>query len=221
MKKGRARRKAAKLPSVKKPGRTKLTRDQQKLWETFMFLVKVLVLSIPLYFIILFSISLAPMQQADATVSSAILRAMGYAVQQDGAYITVGTQKPFSFYLTEDCTAWKSILFLFALIFAVPKIGMKRRIIGLGAGIPVLWLGNQARILGVVLTERVTSVQFAMFTHDFFWRVFLVFLVIGLWLVWMKPPALNHKIYPKRLGIRPRFRMKNPFPRLITKKSKK
>ena len=203
-----------------RPAVLRLTRDQQRLWDTFIFLVKVIILSIPLYLIIIFSISLTPLQQLDGSVSSAILRAMGYAVQQDGTYITVGTQKPFSFYLTEDCTAWKSILFLFALIFAVPVVSLRKRLVGLGLGIPILWLGNQARILSVVLTERATNVQFAMFTHDYFWRVFLVFLVLGLWLAWMKPPSLNRKIYAKSTGIRSVSR-KTFSPRLITKKSKK
>ncbi len=212
----RRKRKQSKL----KLFRLSLTAQQEKLWDTLVFLVKVLILSIPLYFIIIFSISLAPLQQLDAFVSSGILRAMGYTVQQEGAYVTVGTQNPFTFYLTEDCTAWKSVLFLFALIFAVPAVSLEKRLIGLGLGVPVLWMGNQARILGVVLTERVTSAQFAMFTHDYFWRVFLVFLVLGLWLAWMKPPTLNRKIYPRRMGIKSVFR-RISFPRLITKKSKK
>jgi len=203
-----------------RPAGLRLTRDQQRFWDTFVFLVKVIILSIPLYLIIIFSINLAPLQQLDGSVSSAILRVMGYAVQQDGTYITVGAQKPFSFYLTEDCTAWKSVLFLFALVFAVTAVSLRKRLVGLGLGIPILWLGNQARILGVVLTERATNVQFAMFTHDYFWRVFLVFLVLGLWLAWMKPPSLNRKIYTKTIGIMSVSR-KTFSPRLITKKSKK
>lgn len=178
--------------------RRKLTSVQQSLWETLIFLTKVIALSIPLYLIILLGISLAPLQQFDATVSSGILRALGYSVKQEGASMTVGTQNPFSFYLTGDCTAWKSFLFLFALIFAVPKAGLRKRLLGLGIGIPILWLGNQARIVGVVLTEQATNVQFALFTHDYFWRVFLVLLVLVLWLAWMKP-SLPRMSLPKFL----------------------
>jgi exosortase/archaeosortase family protein len=168
---------------------TGLTGQQIRLWETFLFLSKVLVLSLPLYFIIFFSVSLTPLQDFDAFVSSGILRVMGYAVQQDGRYMTVGTQDAFSFYLTEDCTAWKSFLFFFALVFSVPNILLRKRLTGLAFGIPILWLGNQARIVGVVLTERATDVQFAMLTHDYVWRAFLVLLVLGLWLLWMKKPG--------------------------------
>ena len=200
--------------------RSGLTARQENLWDTLIFLLKVLALSVPLYFIIIFSISLAPLQQLDGAASSAVLRALGYAVQQDGAYLTVGTQNPFTFYLTEDCTAWKSVLFLFALIFAVPAVILRKRLVGLALGIPVLWLGNLARIVGVVLTERATNVQFAMFTHDYFWRGFLVLLVLGLWLAWMKPPNLSRKLYPKGVGIVSALRARS-FPRLISKKTKR
>ena len=174
-----------------------MTAQQQKLLETFLFLLKVIAFSIPLYFVIILGVSLYPLQVIDSTASSAILRAFGYAVQQDGAFVTVaspGSASPFSFILSEDCTAWKSFLFLFALIFAVPRIGLKKRLLGLGFGIPLLWLGNQARVVGVVITERSTSAQFAMLTHDYFWRIFLVALVLGIWLFWLRNPGLSlHK----------------------------
>jgi exosortase/archaeosortase family protein len=193
-----------------------MTARQEKLFDTLLFLVKVIVLSIPLYFIILLGVSLYPLQYLDATVSSGILRALGYAVQQEGNYITVGTASTFSFILSEDCTAWKSMLFLFALIFAVPKIELKKRLLGLGLGIPVLWMGNQARIVGVVITERATSEQFALFTHDYFWRILLVLLVLGVWLVWLKNPGFGlWKCPPTR---RPKVSRR---PRLLTRKTKR
>jgi exosortase/archaeosortase family protein len=169
------------------PFGVQLTAEQQRLWDTFLFLAKVLVLSLPLYFVILSGVNLSGLQMLDATVASSILRSVGFPVLQNGALITAG-DPPFTFYLTEDCTAWKSGLFLFALVFAVPAVTMRKRLIALGLGVPIIWLGNQARIIGVVLTERATNVQFAMFTHDFFWRAFLVFLVLGIWLLWIKRP---------------------------------
>ena len=169
------------------PFGVQLTPEQQRLWDTFLFLAKVLLLSLPLYFIILTGVNLSVLQMIDASASSAILRSMGFPVIQSGALITAG-EPPITFYLTEDCTAWKSALFLFALIFAVPAVALRKRLIGLGLGVPIIWIGNQARIIGVVLTERVTSVQFAMFTHDYFWRAFLILLVLGIWMLWIKRP---------------------------------
>ena len=200
--------------------RMSLTARQERLLNTLIFLSKVLVLSIPVYLIIIFSVSLSPLQQLDAAASSSILMAMGNHVSQSGGYLTVGTQDAFTFYLSEDCTAWKSVLFLFALIFAVPAVSLSKRLAGLAIGSPILWLGNQARIVGVVLTERATSVQFAMFTHDYFWRTFLVALVLGLWLAWMRPPAMSRRTYPAWTGFLSSIRLRS-FPRLISKKLKR
>jgi len=196
----------------------KLTPQQQRLWETLFFLMKVLVLSIPLYLVIIFSVSLYPLQVLDASVSSAILRAMGYQVTQQGSMITVIGSSSFSFFLTDDCTAWKSVLFLFALIFAVPKVPLRSRLSGLGLGIPVLWLGNQVRVVGVVLTEQATNQQFAMFTHDYFWRVFLVGLVLAVWLLWLRCPYLK-EASRHRIAFKPQSKRKSR--RHITRKSKR
>jgi len=198
-----------------------LTLRQQKLWDTLLFLLKVLVLSIPLYLIIMLGMSLALLQNLDASVSSGILRAFGYPVQQDGAYITVGSAKPFSFYLTEDCTPWKSFLLLFALVFAVPAVALASRLKGLAVGLPLLWLGNQARILGVVFTEQATSVQFAMLTHDYFWRAFLILLVLGVWYLWLKNPSLGFEMpYKQRFWTR-KIPGGRASPRLISRKAKR
>jgi len=176
-----------------------LTFQQQKLLETLVFVLKVLALSMPLYFVIFFGMSIYPLQMLDVSVSSAALRSLGYYVSNEGPMVTVSGGLPFTFYLTEDCTAWKSFLFLFALIFAVPAVSLRKRLCGLGLGIPILWLGNQARILGVVMTAQATSADFAMLTHDYFWRVFLVFLVLGVWLLWMKylPGRLPGRTHPR------------------------
>ncbi|MEM5812482.1 MAG: archaeosortase/exosortase family protein [Candidatus Aenigmatarchaeota archaeon] len=108
-----------------------LTARQQRLLETLVFLIKVLLLSLPIYLVIALGISLSPLQNFDAAISSGILRALGYVVSQEGAHITVGDTNPFSFYLTEDCTAWKSFILLFALIFAVPAFRLGSRIKGI------------------------------------------------------------------------------------------
>lgn len=213
------------------PYQVNLTPQQQKLWYTLAFILKVIALSIPLYFVILFGISIYSLQMLDVSVSSAALKSLGYAVMNEGPKMTVGSNTPFTFYLTEDCTAWKSFLFLFALVFAVPAVSLKKRLSGLAFGIPVLWLGNQARILGVVLTERVTSAQFAMLTHDYFWRVFLVFLVLAVWLLWIKYPleSIPGRLFPRKVKVhripkaraRYRHRAKTRRPKHITRKTKK
>jgi len=175
-------------------GGRKLNKRQQKLWHMLGFLVRLLVLAIPLYLVIgLLSIGAnAPMQAMQVTVASQsawLLESMGFQITQDGSFIEAtgpGAMQPFHFFINEDCTGWKSMLFLFALMFAVPGVALRRRLWGLVFGLPAIWLVNLVRVVGVVLSERVYGVQTAMVIHDYGWQFGLIVLVLGLWLLWLR-----------------------------------
>jgi exosortase/archaeosortase family protein len=138
------------------------------------------------------------MQETVAMQSAWVLESMGFSAYQQGEFITVsekvrvpehgpgtGSREPFYFMINQDCTGWKSMLFLFALIFAVPGVMLGRRLWGLLFGLVVIWVGNIARVVGVVLAERAHGVQAAMLIHDYLWQAGLIALVLGLWLIWM------------------------------------
>lgn len=168
------------MPSRKDP--------EKRLKLTLWFLVKLLVLALPLYLIIWLSIDLSQLQVAAASELEFMLKQLGYDVFRDGSLVTVDAQtgNPFTFFIVEDCTAWKSMLFLFALILAVPSIPWKRRLAGIAAGLPLLWFGNLMRNLTVVLTERAYGIDTAMVVHDWLWRAGLVIMVLLIWLVWWR-----------------------------------
>ncbi len=170
--------------------RSRFNQEQQKLWHTLTFLVRLIVLSIPLYLIISLGINLYPLQYAVATNSHQILKFTGFHVMQDGASLTVGSEselkQPFSFTISEDSTAWKSMLFFFALVFAVPAIHTKKRLLGLLIGIPLVWIGNLIRVWGIVMVERGYGIQAALIAHDYLWRFGLIALVLVLWVFWLK-----------------------------------
>jgi exosortase/archaeosortase family protein len=163
-------------------------KKETRLFTTFAFLIKLLLLSIPLYIIISFNLDLSLLQVAAASQSNFILGLMGLDVIQDGAVLSVGdvAGEPFTFIISRDSTGWKSMLFLFALIFSVPAVRFRRRIIGLLAGEPLIWLGNLGRVTAIVLAERSYGFQTAMIVHDWLWRFGLIALVLGIWLVWWK-----------------------------------
>lgn len=164
-----------------------MTEGQEKLWSVLVFLIRLIVLSIPLYLILMFSVDMSPLQYTMAGHSSTVLRSLGYYVVQEGYHITVGTSpNDFYFLIDEDCTGWKSMLFLFALIFAVPRISLKRRLIGMAIGIPIVWAGNLLRVIGVVLAERAYGLEFALNLHDYGYRIGLVVMVLVIWTVWLK-----------------------------------
>lgn len=148
-----------------------------------------MILSIPLYIVLTFAIDLGFLQNIVATQSFWMLSFTGYAVAQEGPALTVGIdneyKQPYYFIISEDSTGWKSMLFFFALIFAVPETGMRKRYIGLMM-IPLVWVGNLFRIWIIVLVERTYGFQAAALAHDYLWRLGLLVLVLGLWFIWLK-----------------------------------
>jgi len=161
----------------------KLTPEQQRLWKTLQFLLRLLALSAPLYLIIFFAADLSALQLAAAGQSAWLLRVLGWSVSQSGPLLTTGD---FTFLINQDCTGWKSVLFLFALIFAVPGIALKKRLTGLAIGFPLIWLGNLGRILGTVFVQAGWGTETALLAHDWGWQLGLVGLVLGIWLAWLK-----------------------------------
>jgi exosortase/archaeosortase family protein len=164
----------------------RMTRGQRRLWGLLQFLVRLIMLSLPIYLILFFAADMTPLQEAVATQSAHVLRGLGYAVVQDGYELTVGTGDDFYFMINEDCTGWKSMLFLFALIFAVPGISMRKRLAGLAIGLPVVWTGNLGRVVGVVVAERAWGFGYAMMLHDYGYRLGLALLVLLIWFIWLR-----------------------------------
>lgn len=162
--------------------KTKLSKGQKKLFETFIFLIKLIVLSIPLYVLLFFSEVLMPLQNLVAYNVHFILKSVWAEVVMDGVLIKSGW---FTFFISEDCTGWKSMLFLFALIFAVPRVQVKKRLMGLAAGIPAIYAGNLFRIVLVVFIWQAFGYETAMIMHDYFWQIGLVSLVLVVWILWL------------------------------------
>jgi exosortase/archaeosortase family protein len=175
----------------RKMGVKKLDNRQQRLWSAFEFLVRLLVLSIPLYLIIGVGLSgtlLSPLQSAVVEQSAWVLERMGFEVQYSDVFVTSSSSpaaEPFNFMINEDCTGWKSMLFLFALLFAVPGIALGKRLWGLVFGLPAIWVGNLARVVGVVLAEQAYGVEAALIIHDYLWQAGLIALVLGIWMAWL------------------------------------
>jgi len=172
---------------MKKQRLLKIRIDNEILKETLMFLIRLMILSAPLYLIIFLNIDLAFMKQAVTTETVFLLKILGFDAEHYGFRIAVnGSDETFYFMIGNDCTGWKSMLFFFALLFAFPKIRMKRRFYGVLVGFPVLWFVNLLRIILVVLVERNYGFSVAMMVHDYVWRYALVFTVLSLWTLWLR-----------------------------------
>ena len=170
-----------------------LTQGQKKLWGMLQFLTRLSLLAVPVYLILEFGINLYSWQLAVADHMYWVFTSWGFPIIRDGVLFKLGGESPFAFVISEDCIAWKSMLLFFALVFAVPKIAMKKRLIGLASGLAIIWIGNLARIFGIVLVQQTFGTEAALFLHDVGWQLGLAGLVLVLWIGWLWLARKNWK----------------------------
>ncbi len=168
----------------------KLGGREKRMVSVLIFLGKLIILSLPMYAVLHFSISLYPLQEAVIGQSMAIFDASGYSPERRGFVITVNKTHEFSFAITEDCTPWKSIWLLFALMLAV-KRRWKDRAWGFAAGAVLLWASNLLRIFLIVWTEQHLGLGAAMFIHNYLWKALLVGVVVAFWALWISRTGKN------------------------------
>lgn len=189
------------------PPKMKLDKGQKRLFETLVFLLKVLAFAIPLYLIMHFQNVLFPLQELVSQNVQAVLQAFGFTVSRDGFLIRANDT---FFFISEDCTGWKSMLLLTALICAVPRVVMKKRLAGLAGGVAALYIGNLARILLMILAWQAYGFAFAIMLHNYMWQAGLISLVLVIWFLWLAWTGKLEKTLLKRLHklIKPRDRKK-------------
>ena len=174
-----------------------LLEQDMKLWRTLYFLMRLLVLSAPLYLIMALSLDFSLLQNFFAWAVGSILSFGGWSTIVSGMGITVLEPKNLMFLIEADCTAWKSVVLFFALIFATPRKSgtrkaflIRRRIPWFFAGVAALFALNILRILTSVWAEVTYGYYFSGFLHSVLWQFGLTAAVLVFWLFWLK------KAYP-------------------------
>lgn len=94
------------------------------------------------------------------------------------------TFKGFEVVIVEECTGIYEVFIYAAAVLAFPTSWLKKGI-GLGAGIPFLYLINLLRIAVLLLVGHYQPDLFE-FMHLYFWQVTLVVMILSVWLLWAK-----------------------------------
>jgi len=89
----------------------------------------------------------------------------------------------FAVRIIEECTGIFEVIIFVAAVLAFPTTWQKRAI-GLGMGIPLLYLFNVVRILVLILVGRYQP-QFFEFMHIYFWQATLILMITSVWLLWI------------------------------------
>lgn len=149
--------------------------------ETLLFLTKLLVLSTPLYLILWLGIDLGFLQEVVTRIIFSFLNLIGTSAERYGFQLVFNG---FSFYISKDCTGWKGMLFLAALILST-KSSWKKRCVGLAVGIPAFFSFNLLRILFMIWIGLKDRPLFYLL-HDFLWQLSMIAVVLILWFMWTK-----------------------------------
>ncbi len=99
------------------------------------------------------------------------------------------TFKRFDVVIVEECTGIYEVFIYGAAVLAFPTTWLKKGI-GLGVGVPILYLFNLARI-GVLLVVGHYQSDLFEFMHLYFWQVTLIIMILSVWLLWAKFVVAN------------------------------
>ena len=89
----------------------------------------------------------------------------------------------FSVRIIEECTGIFEALIFAAAVLAYPT-GLARKAIGIGLGVPLLYLFNLVRILVLLAVGRGRPELFE-FMHLYFWQATLILMITSVWLLWI------------------------------------
>lgn len=174
------------------------TRKQKKLWNVLKFLLKFLVLSIPLHFLIWIDFDAAYLQALVAKIVEFMLHASGIGAVREGSVIYSATKTgDLTVKIIKDCVGWKSILALFGLMFASPgnsPSSLKAKAIGFILRAPLVFAANIFRIYSTIAITVITGLSSWKPVHEFLWEVGLMAVVILIWVQWLRSAEKKRRL---------------------------
>lgn len=163
--------------------------SEKRLFYTLAFLLRFMMLALPLYLLIWSRASLYSLERAEAEQVISLLNIFqtGAELKEDYGMpvIKVASLKK-HIGIDAACTGYSSMLAFAALVTALPNIKWKKRLKGFLVGLPILYVANLARItttilLGVRFGEKVLDIA-----HTLLWRQGLILVVLITWGAWLK-----------------------------------
>jgi exosortase/archaeosortase family protein len=149
------------------------------------FLIRFNLFAIPLYLIIISGLHLGFLEDATAGFTFHLLRLTGIDASIDGNIISIPAENGvFSARIDWDCTGWKSMFALFALIFAT-DFSLRKELRGLVL-IPAVYIVNLFRIWFMFLFVSDFGLAYYDIVHATIWSWGLILTVLVFWGVWMR-----------------------------------
>jgi exosortase/archaeosortase family protein len=170
------------------------TETQKKLFETLMFLTKLVAAGVVFRGILLVYPDTRLLQSLLASLINAMLNSSGIEAVREGIAITIGDTP---YIITQDCLGWKSMAAFAGLVYASSKRTLEHLNFIL-QGFAVIIVANIIRVYSTVLLAEKGIFSFQII-HDFLWKWSLTLLVLIIWAYWFRKmkerePAFQRKI---------------------------
>lgn len=125
----------------------------------------------------------------NAAVLNSIMNALGIPATLEGTLVHLQNH---TLQISIDCTGI-TIASLYAAVIIAYPLSLRTRGLALVVGLPVIAIANIVRLIGVALTSQYLSAEVFQFAHDYFFKVFMLLVVIGLWIAWLQFARVHAK----------------------------
>jgi len=152
---------------------------QRKLFETSVFMTKMLTAGAFFHILLLLYPSTTGLQAGLAEITQQILGVFGVNLERQGINLI---DYKVTYVVTQDCLGWKSMAAFIALVFSSTneyRKYIKPLLVGLLAIVAV----NTIRIVTTIYLSHIKLISFEI-VHSLFWKWGLTFFVITLWAIW-------------------------------------
>lgn len=114
------------------------------------------------------------------------LREQQQAARAGGDGAVKDTSLTFPFILIPECGAIEIMAIFLAAVLAFPTL-WRKRLIGLAAGLPVMYGVNILRLTVLAIIGAVdTSREWFNFAHEYVWQAIYIIFVVAVWLLWVE-----------------------------------
>jgi len=118
---------------------------------------------------------------ATSDITGFLLKAFGLSVQTHGNILSLPN---FSVEIVGECTGLYEMLIFMAAVIAYPS-GWRKKLIGAGLGIPLLYLINIIRMIFITIMGNWSPRTFD-FMHMYFWQVAMILIIVSTWVLWIE-----------------------------------
>lgn len=135
--------------------------------------------------------ALDPLLDATADLAGACSRATGVQAGVTGNEIVLANR---ILRIDLDCTGISLAAVYVALVVAYP-LSLRRKLVAIFAGLPVLFVANLARLVAVAQLSGLLDDRTFLFVHDYLFKVVMIAVVVALWGVYLSS-ARRHATRP-------------------------